>query len=187
MNWYVHTENDPVNYIDPWGLAAEDRENSHVESRITALGPYGDPRTRNGAILMDVNGPPRIDIRRYEDYRGIEGMAESISQLDNHENGYGQTRAISGPNIIEGITNFRKGKAFLVTYNNPKTEGLDGHEVYLIDKPDADSGLYPKYPQGDPLPSDQAQQVLKSRPNLIDSALSEDLRPLYKKVLDWIF
>ena len=24
MNWYVYTANDPVNHIDPWGLAAED-------------------------------------------------------------------------------------------------------------------------------------------------------------------
>ncbi len=24
MNWYVYTENDPVNHIDPWGLATED-------------------------------------------------------------------------------------------------------------------------------------------------------------------
>ncbi len=26
MNWYVYTENDPVNHIDPWGLATEDTE-----------------------------------------------------------------------------------------------------------------------------------------------------------------
>ena len=24
MNWYVYTGNDPVNYVDPWGLSAED-------------------------------------------------------------------------------------------------------------------------------------------------------------------
>ena len=189
-NWYVYTANDPVNFIDPWGLAAEDGgivESKHAVGTISDLGPYGDPRHVNGPIITGLNGPPRINTRIYEDYRGIEGIAENLSRIDSHENGYGRLGAYSGPNIVEAVTNFRKGKAFLVTYDNPKTDGLDGHEVFLIDKPDPQTGIYPNKPPGDPLPKNQAHAVLQNRPNLVESALSEDRRSLFKKFVDWLF
>jgi RHS repeat-associated protein len=35
-NWFAYVNNDPVNWIDPWGLRASDRDNSIVEIVINA-------------------------------------------------------------------------------------------------------------------------------------------------------
>ena len=174
VNWYTYTGNNPIRYTDPTGYESADAaycwyeatSEKTIDEKISDLGNYGDPRNANGPSLSDANSKSTIKERIYEDYQAIQGVGESLSQLDSEEDGYGRTGVITGPNIIEVVTNTNKGKAFLVTYDNKKTEGLDGYEVFMTLTPDSDTGLYSGKPNGSPLPKPQANQILRDRPQL---------------------
>ncbi len=157
-----------------------------VDEKIKDLGPYGDPRDRNGPLLSDGSVPSRIDTYQYEDYRGIKGLAENIASLNSEDDAYGNLGVITGPNAIEVVTNFRKGKAYLITFDDKGSDQLNGYLVYFVTEPDPETGLFPKHLR-DPLPADQAVRVLQDQENLVDQALYQDRRTWFRKAIDWFF
>ncbi len=56
MNWYVYTANDPVNYIDPWGLAAEDKGSKGFTVQLGLSGTIGAGTgvTAGGGIVFGI-------------------------------------------------------------------------------------------------------------------------------------
>ncbi len=214
QNWFIYVSNNPLKFIDPSGMSrvpgddygndddedkseknepyeAPKKEKSEEEifkEKIEQLGPYGNPEHRDGPTISDPNSDPKYKTYTYEDGSILLGMGESLGALDSHDNGYGKVGALSGPNAAEIMNNSEFGKNYLVTYDNPKTEGLDGYEVYTTDSKNPDNDLYSNSPSGDPLPEKEANEKLRHQsPSLIDKALKEDLRPWYKRAFDRFF
>jgi RHS repeat-associated protein len=50
-NWFAYVNNDPVNWVDPWGLSASDRGSTPIITGISGVLPLvGKINTGNGAI-----------------------------------------------------------------------------------------------------------------------------------------
>ena len=64
MNWYVYTANDPVNHIDPWGLATEDTE--YIDSWRLATEDKGRPLTDEEKQLHKDAGGGEVDYEKID-------------------------------------------------------------------------------------------------------------------------
>ena len=122
INWYSYCENNPLKYSDPSGLdpnyanAGVDSDyyysgEKSFEQKLDELGAYRDPRKQE-ATLTDPNGAPKENTYLYEDYQAIQGVGESLSQLDSEDDGYGKPGVITGPNIMKLSPIQIKGKPF---------------------------------------------------------------------------
>ena len=69
-NWYVYTANDPVNFIDPWGLAAEDGNRTLINKEY--------PEEASKKVAYDKDNP--IDQRDFDERCGfVSSRAYSVS------------------------------------------------------------------------------------------------------------
>ncbi len=91
-NWYAYCNNDPVNFVDPWGLE-EARDKNVLTSddygkiqMLTAIYNYGKYTMEDNAIA-DAAHIQAIKIRQQEKYRDTEG--------------YGPVRTTAEPGVLQ--------------------------------------------------------------------------------------
>ncbi len=161
-NWYVYTANDPVNYIDAWGLEAEDggpnliiseTEQANVD-RGAYLYPLVNDKGEGVGFLTDVYATPR----RYGLHEGIDvgvpvgtnarsprdGIVTKII-TENSGSPYGNRVEIELDNknlfaishldsiAVEEGQKVRAGEVFATTGNTGNSKGPHAH-IGLFDK-----------------------------------------------------
>ncbi len=185
-NWYVYVGNDPVNFVDPWGLMAA----GDLAAKIDQLGMYGDPRMADGPVIVDPFGTTRWVVNQYEDTSLLAGVGEILRQGAYEQGPNGGAISLTAP-IYGGA--IKMGTVTLTTYGVRNDNNIRGYDVRVTlpvenEGPSISEDVdILRYDPGDPLPEDFAREVLERTPHLVDQALEEDRRSLLRKVIDALF
>ncbi len=115
MNWYVYTGNDPVNHIDPWGLATEDGGipviNSRYKNRnneaISSLHPNIQQSAKDFISEANRQG---IDLLVTSDYRSVD-QQNKLYNKGRDKNGNVTDRSAVVTNVPGGQSNHNFGLA----------------------------------------------------------------------------
>ena len=76
MNWYVYTRNDPVNHIDPWGLATEDSTADQLADHV--------PEDFSGTIITG-NFVTVSAVAKYSYFAGTADEYSSGQRIETYQ------------------------------------------------------------------------------------------------------